>query len=898
MTSRFTMAALGSLLIALLAAAPALAATEIPTPESLLGFTPGADGHLMDYEQLITSVQAIAEASDRIEMVEVGRSPQDRPIYLAFLSSPENLARLDALREINRSLALNTTMSVAESLMFIDQGRVFVYVTLSMHSSEVGPSQMLPLFAHEIATTEDPAMLSVLDNVVVMVVPCHNPDGMDMVVQHYRTTKNTPYEGSSLPGLYHEYIGHDNNRDFVSLTQADTRVIDRIASTEWYPQVLVEKHQMGSTGPRYFVPPNHDPIAENVPPELWQWMSVFGANLSRDMGADGLTGVASHYLFDNYWPGSTETPLWKNVIAFLTEAASCRLAAPVFVEPTELAVWGKGLSEYDISVNMPAPWPGGWWRLSDIIRYELSSMRSILRTASQNRREILQLRNDLARDQVEQGRTEPPFAYLLPRQQHDPGRLADVVELLQRHGVQVSELIQDVQLGDHLWCAGDIVIDMAQPYRPFIKEVMEAQQYPVRRYEPGGEAIRPYDITSWSLPLHAGLLYHQISADRELLEIATTPVTSPWTPAPHMEDLSTPAVALACPARSIDCFQLAFAALDAGLEVTRTTAPTAHLAPGTFLVAIDGQHDTARQLIRPLRIAPTILDELPDVDTVPLSEPRIALVETWRHDMDAGWTRFLLDSLGVKFTRLRPEAVADASLAERFDVLLFPDSDADIVVSGKRSGTQRSYRAVDLAPAYREGLGAAGLEACVKLLEAGGTIVSWGRSTEVVLDHLDLPAPAGLTEPKGTGEESSETPLVPLPARDISDRLAKQGLRVPGALLAVNLLGDHPLTWGLPDRVGVFSQGRPLFATSIPVADTDRRVIAVHPDDDILMSGYAEHEELLANVPAMVWLRKGPGQIVLFGFQPQFRASTPATFPLLLNALLLPPADNPALKPR
>ena len=213
-----------------------------------------------------------------------------------------------------------------------------------MHSGEVAPSQSLPIFAHDMATTDDPEVLGRLDDVVLMFVPSHNPDGMDMVVEHYREYLGTTYEGSRLPRVYHKYVGHDNNRDFVSLTQEDTRVIAALYSTEWYPQVMVEKHQMGSTGPRYYVPPNHDPIAQNVDEGLWTWSAVFGSNLSHDMAKDGLQGVASHWVFDDYWPGSTETSIYKNVISFLTEAASCRTASPVFVEPTELSVRGKGLA--------------------------------------------------------------------------------------------------------------------------------------------------------------------------------------------------------------------------------------------------------------------------------------------------------------------------------------------------------------------------------------------------------------------------------------------------------------------------------------------------------------------------------------------------------------------------
>ena len=123
------------------------------------------------------------------------------------------------------------------------------------------------------------AALAVLDDGVVMVVACLNPDGMDMVVQHYRENLGTRYEGASMPGLYHPYVGHDNNRDFVTLSQVESRVVSRAFSTEWYPQVLIDKHQMGRTGPRYFVPRYHDPIAENIDAGLWHWSAVFGSNL-------------------------------------------------------------------------------------------------------------------------------------------------------------------------------------------------------------------------------------------------------------------------------------------------------------------------------------------------------------------------------------------------------------------------------------------------------------------------------------------------------------------------------------------------------------------------------------------------------------------------------------------
>ena len=361
----------------------------IQKPTDYFGFAPGSDRNVFGYEQLISYLQGMDAVSDRLQMLEIGKSPLGKPMYIAFISDPANIARLDELKAINKKLALDETLSDTEQKDLIRKARVFVLATLSMHSDEIGPTQALPLIAYDLCTTNDPVKLKWLSEVVFMVVPNHNPDGMDMVIDYYQKTKGTKFDGSDMPGVYHKYVGHDNNRDFVILSQEDTRAIARIYNQDWFPQVFVEKHQMGSSGTRYFVPPNHDPIAENVDEGIWTWTGVFGSNLLNDMTASGCPGVSPHYLFDDYWPGSTETCIWKNVIGFLTECASANVASPVFVEPTELRVGGKGLSEYKKSVNMPLPWEGGWWKLSDIVKYEIISTESILKTACVNRDAIL-----------------------------------------------------------------------------------------------------------------------------------------------------------------------------------------------------------------------------------------------------------------------------------------------------------------------------------------------------------------------------------------------------------------------------------------------------------------------------------------------------------------------------
>ena len=888
---------LTAVLLTIPSATAQTAAAEAPSPESVLGFVPGTDRKLMDYEQLVDYSQKLAAASPRVEMREVGKSPLGRPMYVAFISAPDNLERLEELRNINKRLALDPEIPEQERAELVRNGRVFIMETLSMHSGEVAPSQALPLFAYEMATTEDPGMLARLENVVLMMVLCHNPDGMDMVVEHYRKYLGTKYEGSSLPRVYHKYVGHDNNRDFVALTQEDTRVIAGLYSTEWYPQVMVEKHQMMADGPRYFVPPNHDPIAQNVDEGLWNWSAVFGTNLSRDMGADGLRGVASHWLFDDYWPGSTETSLWKNMISFLTEAASCRTATPVFVEPTELRVRGKGLSEYKKGVNMPDPWPGGKWSLGDIVEYELSSMASILATASRHRAEILQFRNDLCRKEVEKGRTEAPYYYVLPSAQRDPGELAALAALLQRHGVQVDRLTEDTVVGELHLTAGDIIVPLSQPYRAFVKEVMERQKYPERHYTPDGELIRPYDITSWSLPLHMGVRSIEMNTRSEKLESLLEPLGADDLNA--SVDLPEDLWAVAYPSSSNASYRAVFAALEAGLEVSRFTHPFGpegdQLPSGSFLIlAGRPPQDELREIVSQVPMKPRVLTGEVTVGRIDVRRPRIALVETFFHDMDAGWTRYLFDTYGISYRVLHPGDFDSVNLAGDFDVIVFPNAGKDVLTKGKYKRGDR-YMPSDYPPEFRKPISKKGLGKLTAFIEGGGAVVSWGRSTELFTEGLAAPPntdEAGKAGKAGKAEEVEETETVELPVRDVSKELRSKGVVVPGAFLAVDFIPDHPLTWGMPEEGGAFSRGSPVFATSIPRLDTDRRVIAVYPERDLLLSGFLEGEKVLQGRPAAVWVRAGKGQLVLFGFGPQFRGSVPATFKLVFNALLLPSASG------
>ncbi len=843
---------------------------QIPSPKDFFGFTPGDDRQMFTYEKLMEYITLLDGQSPMVHVRQSGLTEMGKPMYIIFISSEENIANLDRLQEINRQLALDDIEPGTNREDLIREGKVFFLSTLSMHGSEVGPIQAFPLVAHELIAGDDPRRQSILDNTVAMFIP-HNPDGMNMIVEHYNKHKGTPLETSSMPGVYHKYVGHNINRDLVTLWQSENQLVADVYSTQWFPQAMVERHQMGSYGPRFYISPPHDPIAENVDAGIWSWSRVYGSRTLNELTKAGIDGVSVNYLFDDYWPGATTTSIWKGVIGMLSEAASVNIASPIYIEPNELQTTGKGMGEYAISINMPSPWKGGWWRLSDIVRMELENTFSYLNTSVLHKNEILLFRNEVTKREIKRGNNEAPYYYIVPQKQHDTSEMVNMINLLHRHGVKSYALTEEITLQNQQFKAGDIVIPLAQPYRAFIKEVMEKQKFPARHYTPDGELIKPYDITTWSLPLHRGVSSVEINEQNYDLTGRLSPVQIPYVIRQKAEDDAQWAV---FSANNNESYKALFLSLEKGLKAERAKtsffAEDKSFPAGSILVRLRNGFD---EVLNQLVVNPTFLKEKPTVETMSVSVPKIGLVETWNHDMDGGWLRFIFDKYHIPYKVLRPFDLQTERLTGNYDILFFSDQSKSVFMTGKYERSGQSFPS-RYPPEYAKGMGKKGLENLLTFVNEGGNVMAWGPATELFTGTLSI------------GEDDNKEEFM-LPISDISKGLTTKGLYVPGSLIRVNLAQDHPLTYGMPSEIGVFHRGEPVFQTSIPYFDMDRRVIASFPSDDLLMSGYAEHEELMENKAALVWLSKGKGQIVLSSFNPQFRASTPITFKLIFNALFL-----------
>jgi hypothetical protein len=348
-------------------------------------------------------------------------------------------------------------------------------------------------WAYKLATANDPETLKRLNDVIVLLVPSLNPDGQTMVTEWYRKYVGTKYEGGPMPYLYHPYVGHDNNRDWYMLTQIETRNVNRAVYHDWNPQVFVDEHQMGTDGPRMFIPPFADPVDPDVHPLIWREANMIGANMAYRLEQANKSGLIYGYSFDAYWLGGTRnTGWWKNITGLLLETASARIASPIYIEPNELRGGSKGLVDYKATINHPNPWKGGWWRMRDIMDYERIASDALLELTSDRREDLL--RDLVVRARAAMANEKPRDAYRIPKEQRDWPTAQHLAWLMNEHNVEVRQSAN-----------GDYWIPLVQPYAKFVHEMMEPQRYPEVRLQPGKDILRPYDVATWTLPLQMGV---------------------------------------------------------------------------------------------------------------------------------------------------------------------------------------------------------------------------------------------------------------------------------------------------------------------------------------------------------------------------------------------------------
>jgi hypothetical protein len=532
MSSRFPLLLLVAAAGVAAVASVAAAQRDVTPPDEFFGHQLGADRTLARWDRMVEYFELLEEQSDHVRVRDLGPTTEGHPFLLVTITSPENMANLDRIAEISRTLSDPRGVPQSDVDAMIAEGKAVVSQSLGLHSTEVAGCQTAPELAFDMATRTDEEARRIRDESVLLLLPCINPDGQIWVTDWYRQWVGTEYEGARLPWLYHTYAGHDNNRDGDYMNLVESRYIAEVLYREWKPQAYIDHHQMGGGGARMYVPPYSDPIRPYADPLMWRELSWYGAHIAYKLEEAGKAGIinAGQYPGWGHFGWHWITP-FHNMAGMLTESASAQLATPVYVDPDQLSGGARQLPEYEAQSNMPNPWPGGWWRLRDIVDQQKIAAWALQDMAARNRETVLRNQYLKSMRQTERGATGSPSAYVIPATQHDPLTAVKMVNTLMLSDVEIQIAETRFEAGGRQYDEGTFVVSLAQPKMGLVRNLLGRTFYPDNDWTRArdGSPLRPYDSSTHTMSEFMGVTVDPVDGPLTgNLRVLEEPVPVPW----------------------------------------------------------------------------------------------------------------------------------------------------------------------------------------------------------------------------------------------------------------------------------------------------------------------------------------------------------------------------------
>ncbi len=891
----------------------------ISTQMEHFGFNIGDDYQLATYAQLAEYWKKLAMESPRMILEEIGKTAEGRNQYMAIISSPENLAKIDEYKDISRKLALAKDLGEPEAKKLAAKGKAVIWIDGGLHATEVvGPHQLLELVT-QFVSQNDKETLRILDDVIILAVHA-NPDGMGLVSGWYMRNKDPQKRSTgNLPRLYNKYVGHDNNRDSYMLTQPETENMSRIMYREWFPQIMYNHHQSGPSDIIVFVPPFRDPPNYYYDPLVVLGVESVGAAMHSRLVAEGMpgSGMRSRSTYSIWFNGNLRTTgYFHNQIGILTEIKG----NPT---PMDLAFYPDRQLP---CVDMPFPHKPGKFYFRQAIDYSIAMDRAVLDYASRNRETLLYNRYLMGRNNIEKGsrdnwtihpdivdeviaeaKKDPeaakvlspsfrrrgkgldmkyyelfrkpenrdPRGYILPSDQADFATATKFVNTFIKNGISVQRATADFEVNAKKYPAGSYIFKTAQAFRPYILDLFEPQDHPNDFLYEGGPPIPPYDNAGYTLAFQMGIEFDRI-------------LDSFDGPFEDIKDVTKPLAGKLNGKADAKAYLLSHKPNDAAVVMNRLLASGHELywlknkiningveyPEGT--IYIKAQSSTRKDLegmAKDLGLSFTGTDKEPGSNALQLRPVKIGLWDRYGGSMPSGWTRWLLEQYEFNFEVVYPKDLDKGKLNKRFDVIVFP-AGAIPGVSSENSAFYYSRQPKDpesIPGKYRDWLGNMSkdktIPQLIEFLENGGTIVTIGSSTRLG-EHAGLPYSNHMVNGQGKALSSEE-------------------YFIPSSILEVRLNNSLPVAYGLPERLNIFFNRSPVFRFKPDADKKGMTSIAWFDSDKPLKSGWAWGQDRLYGGVAMAKADIGKGELYMFGPEILFRAQSHGTFKLFFNSLFL-----------
>ncbi len=816
---------------------------QIDKPADFYGFEVGTDGKLVGWSSIGDYLEKLGKASDRVRVEEIGKTTEGRPFLLAILSSATNLNNLAKFRNLQRQAAKPKALTDADARLLAAQTRLFVAVRLHTRSHEIAASQAAAEIAYRLAVSEERAIREIRDKAVILLIPSTNPDGVDKIVEWYNQNLNTVNEASALPFLSHRYGGDEYLEDGPALNLLESRLLTRSVLNTWQPHIIFEQFESVSQEAR---------LTLELPDSLGQLpFSRISSLLSETLVRQGKSGLklqmGSH--------AQTLGELWgQNADRVTSSVASAQFASPLFVPRGSL-----NKKEAGPQARLSQPWQGYWWHLKDVTNHQIDGLISFLEIAAREKEAIVYnyCRRNLSA--IAEAAHRAPYAFLIPRNQHDPIAAYRLIELLVRNGVDVYQLAEPDASPAETIGLGDHIVPLNQALRHWLLAILAADSRgPQAR---GDGKVHP----AHGLAEIMGVAIRDLPQppERDLL-----PVHSVRYPEGRL--LLKVNGSYAFHHTNSQSFHALNRLLSAGKKVfwlrqEKEIDGEVYAAGFCYIPAneINAQQMDALARELSLEVRQT-RENMNGVPAFSLRQPRVGLFQPWALSADFGWSKLILESYEFNYRTLTPVNIREGGFSGDLDAMILPDMASDQIINGRRPKAPNMYSRRP-PQAYELGIAETGVDHLRQFVQRGGTLIALGQSCEFAAEQMGLP---------------------------VTSRLNAAEASAGGEPLSVSLEvdQDEPLSYGMAKRV-----------TAVLTNGDGFRPIPWHRKTAVasFFRGSANAEGLVAAPPAdraaVLEIPYGRGRVVLIAIRAQFRAQTIATFKFLFNAILLSRAEEVVL---
>ena len=927
-------AALVALAVSVAVAAPyaqkAAPAAKVTAPKDQFGFAVGDDYRLVNYTQYTDYLKKLQAQSERMTVVDIGKTEEGRTEFTAIITSPENQRKLPLIKAANRRLALAENLTDEQARALARDSKMVVWIDGGLHATEVLGAQQLIETIYRLNTRSDPETLRILNDVVILCTLV-NPDGMELVSDWYmREGDEKKRSTGGIPRLYQKYIGHDDNRDFYMMNMSESVNANRQMYREWFPAIMYNHHQTGPAGAVLFAPPFRDPFNYNFDPLIPLGIDTVGAAIHTRLAAEGKPGAVMRTgaPYSTWFNGGIRTTSYfHNQIGILTET----IGNPT---PVEIPfVLDMQLPRADV----PNPIAPGLFPFRTAIEYSITNNMAILDIASKRHEDFLYNMYKMAKNAIDKGNRDnwtihpkrieaaraaieaaqagasrgaenigprggrgggfgrggapiaiyndvlhdpkmrDPRGFILPSDQPDFLTATKFVNTLIKAGVLVHRATAPFTVAGKSYPAGSYVVKAAQPFRAHLMDMFEPQDHPDDIPYPGGAPRPPYDVTGYNIAYSMGIVFDRIldGFDGPFERIADL------APLPQGTVTQAPAGGGYLLSHEVnDAFVAVNRLLQANQEVfwlkSAATANGRTYAPGTMFIPAKATTFAVLQKVAADRgLTFDAVAAKPAGDSMKLKPVRIGLWDQYGGSMPSGWTRWLFEQYEFPFEVVFPGTLDAGNLNAKYDVLVFVDGgipERDSAAGG--GGFGGNQPAADTIPAaFRGTLGRVTVAKTVpelkKFVENGGTVLTIGSSTSFG-HHLGLPIRDALVERVAGGAER------PLP---------REKYYIPGSILEARIDNTQPLAYGMRDRAMVFYDEGPAFRLQPEAASKGVKPIAWYDSPTPLRSGWAWGQQYLDQAVSIVEAQVGKGHVVLFGNEVNWRGQPHGTFKLLFNGI-------------